>query len=84
MKTPSAQGRRPATNLDQAFVEENLDGFLEQRQQARVVDADAFLEERQNLLDLWQLAVVLRQTVDRVVEDFLNQTLLCVYQQTVK
>ena len=84
MKTPSAQGRRPATNLDQAFVEENLDGFLEQRQQARVVDADAFLEERQNLLDLWQLAVVFRQTVDRVVEDFLNQTLLCVYKQTVK
>jgi len=38
--------------LDETFTEQNLNGFLEQRQQAGVMNANAFPQERQNVLHL--------------------------------
>mmetsp|Transcript_20675 Transcript_20675/g.66543 ORF Transcript_20675/g.66543 Transcript_20675/m.66543 type:complete len:612 (-) Transcript_20675:398-2233(-) len=55
--------------LDEPLLEEDLDELLEQRQEPRVVDGDAPLEQRQHLLDLRQHLVVVRQRLDGVFVD---------------
>jgi hypothetical protein len=43
-----------------------------------VMDADAFLEERQQSLHLRQSAIVIRQSLDGIHEDLLDEHLLVV------
>lgn len=55
-------------DLDEALLEEDLDDLLEDGEQASVMDSDAALEEGEDVLDLRELAVVVREVRDRVGE----------------
>ena len=66
----------PPTHLYKALLEEDLGDLLENGQQSRVVNSYPSLEERKNVLNLWYLLVVLRETVNGVGEHLLDQRFL--------
>jgi len=55
--------------LDESFLEEDLDDFLEDGEESSVMDSDSSLEEREEGLDLREVSVVFRESVDSVFED---------------
>jgi hypothetical protein len=59
-------------------LEKNLNDFLEDGQQTTVMDSNAFLEERQESLHLRQSAIIIRERLDGIHEDLLDQHLLVV------
>lgn len=65
-------------DLDEALLEEDLDDLFEDGEQAAVVDADAALEQGQDVGDLGQRAVLVRQARDGVGEDGLDRVALVV------
>lgn len=67
---------RGEQRLDQPFAEEDLDGFLDDRQQSGVMDADTFLQQRQDRVDLRKFLVFIREKIDGVVEHFFDKVLL--------
>ena len=63
-------------HLDEPLLEEYLGGLFEYWQQAGVVDPYASLKQREDMLHLRQLLIIVRETVNGVSEDLLNQGLL--------
>ena len=63
-------------NFDQAFLEENLDDFLEDGEQPSVMETDTASQERQEVRNLGQLSVFWWEIFDSVVEDISDQVLL--------
>lgn len=56
--------------FDETFLEENFDDFFEDGEQPAVMDADATLEEREDVRDLWEGPVIRGERCYRVFEDF--------------
>lgn len=59
-------------SFNETFLEENFDDFFEDGEQPSVMDADATLEEREDVRDLWEGAVIRGERCYRVFEDFGN------------
>mmetsp|Transcript_22966 Transcript_22966/g.39356 ORF Transcript_22966/g.39356 Transcript_22966/m.39356 type:complete len:431 (-) Transcript_22966:115-1407(-) len=66
---PHGEGLSGEQHLHQPFLEQDLDHFFEDGQQARVVDANATLEQRLDVLHLRQLPVLIGQRIHGVVEN---------------
>ena len=45
------------------------------------MNADTFLQQGQDSIDLWELLVLVREEIDGVREYFFDQTLLIVYSE---
>jgi len=56
-------------DLDESFLEEDLDDFLEDGEESSVMDSDSSFEEREKGLNLREISVVFRESVDGVFED---------------
>lgn len=55
-------------DLNESLLEENLDDLLEDGKESSVMDSDAALEEGEDVLDLRELTIVVREVGDGVLE----------------
>jgi hypothetical protein len=62
--------------FDETFSKKNFSCFLEDGQKSSVMDADSTFQEWQNIFDLWQGPVLLRQDLHRVLKDLIDESLL--------
>ena len=60
-------------NLDQTFLEQNLDDLLEKREKSSVMNTDTTSKEGEDVSDLGKLFVLVIETAERVVEDILDR-----------
>jgi hypothetical protein len=65
-------------DLEETFLEEDLDDLFEDGEETTVMDSDTALEERQDVLDLGQLTVVVGEVRDGVGEDGVDHVALFV------